>query len=300
MTALDLTPDRDPSASAPRDDTRRSPLPTSVKAGALIVLALSLAAVLGPALVPDRPTAPAGLPLQPPGDGHLLGTTGVGQDVVSQLISGARISLLVAVLAGVGTTAIGTLVGVLAGWRGGLTDAALMRVVDLVLVIPKLPLLILVGAYVGRSLWALSAIIAVTFWPMSARIVRSQVRSLRSRAHVRAAVAFGARGRHVVARHLLPALGPILAAELVFAAFRAVSLEAGLAFLGLGDPTSISWGSMLRAATDFSGLFHTPAWAWWLLPPIVALSLLLLGITLLGIGLERWSNPRLARHGTAA
>lgn len=275
---------------------RLAALPLTGWLGIVIVGGFTVLALGGGALSPHRPTALVGGPLEAPTTAHLLGTNSVGQDLLSQLVSGARVSLTVAVLAGGGTMFIGGLVGILAGWLGGAFDAVVMRVVDFVLITPRLPLLIVIGAYVGPSLPVISLIIALTFWPGPARVVRSQVLSLRRRAHVRAAVGFGARTAHVLRRHLIPDVALILVAGLVSAAGRAVMLEAGLAFLGLGDPSRASWGKVIRNSIEFSGLFYTDAWAWWLLPPMLAITVLLLGFTFLGVGLEQLVNPRLARH----
>ena len=271
-------------------------LPKIGWAGLILVGLVAVLAVAAPWISPYRVTALAGRPLEAPSLSHLLGTNAVGQDLASQLLSGARASLFVAVVAGGATVALGALVGMVAGWRGGRIDALLMRVTDVVLVTPRLPLLILAGAYAGGDLLTVALIIAATFWPPTARVVRSQVLSLRQRAHVTAAVGFGAGTVHVMRRHVLPEVGLILAAELVTAAARAVVLEAGLAFLGLGDPTRSSWGSIIREALGFNALFYTSSWAWWLVPPVVCVSLLLLGITFLGLTLEQRLNPRLVRH----
>ena len=263
--------------------------------GLAVVATFAVLALAAPWLSPYRTSELAGSPLEAPSAAHLLGTNGVGQDLASQLLNGARVSLFVAVLAGGGTLLIGALVGMVAGWTGGIVDAVLMRVVDLVLVVPKVPLLIVIGAYAGPSLTVLSLIIALTGWPPAARVVRSQVLSLRRRAHIKAAVGFGGTSGQILRRHILPEVGLILAAGLVGAAGRAITFEAGLAFLGLGDPTRASWGAILRDAIDFGGLFFTDAWKWWLAPPLVAVSLLLLGVTFLGVGLEQRINPRLTR-----
>lgn len=267
--------------------------------GVILVGAITAVAVVGPLLTPYRVTELSGQPLEGPSVGHLFGTNSVGQDLLSQLVSGARVSLFVAVVAGGGTLLLGAVIGTVAGWVGGRVDAVLMRLVDVVLVIPKLPLLIVAGAYVGPSVGSIATIIALTSWPPNARVLRSQVLSLRRRAHLRAAVGFGAGTLRMLRHHVMPELGLILASGLVAAAGRAVTLEAGLAFLGLGDPSRASWGSIMRDALDFSGLFYTRAWAWWLVPPVAAIALLLLGITFLGIAVEQWVNPRVARHATA-
>ncbi len=266
-------------------------------AGAGLVGGFALLALVAPLVAPYRTGALVGQPLEPPSPAHLLGTNSVGQDVVSQLLSGARASMFIAGVAGAGTLVLGALVGVVSGWKGGRADAVFMRVVDVFLALPRLPLLVVAGAYLSRSLTSVAAVIAATFWPETARVVRSQVLSLRGRAYVTAATGFGAGTFHVLRHHVIPALGLILIAELVTAAGRAVVLEAGLAFLGLGDPSTASWGSILRDALAFRALFYTDAWKWWLVPPIAAVTLLLVGITFLGVALEQRINPRLARHG---
>jgi peptide/nickel transport system permease protein len=281
-----------------REDRRASQFPAIGWVGLAIVAVFVGFALTGPWLTHYRPTALAGRPLEAPSAAHLLGTNGVGQDLATQLLNGARVSLFVAVLAGGGTLLIGALVGMVAGWAGGLVDAVLMRIVDLVLVVPKVPLLIVIGTYAGPSLPVISLIIALTGWPPTARIVRSQVLSLRRRAHIKAAVGFGGTPSQILRRHILPEVGLILAAGLVGAAGRAISFEAGLAFLGLGDPSRASWGAILRDAIGFGGIFYTNAWKWWLVPPVAAISLLLLGVTFVGVGLEQRINPRLSRHAS--
>lgn len=264
--------------------------------GAAIVAAFVVIAGAGGAVVRYRATALSGPALQAPSAAHLLGTNGLGQDVASQLILGTRISLMVALLAGVGTVLLGGLVGVAAGWSRGWAGAVLMRFTDLVMVLPKLPLLLLVGALTGGSAVTLSLLIAVTFWPMTARILRSQVLVLRSRTHIRAAAGFGAGTFHQLRLHVLPDLGLILVAELIPAAGRAIALQAGLAFLGVGSVTQPSWGAMMRDALNYQYLFETSAWTWWLVPPVAAIVALVVGITLLGTAAESRLIPRLTRH----
>jgi peptide/nickel transport system permease protein len=296
VSAPPSTPEQ--TTGGPRRRPRRQPLrfPAIGWVGLVIVGVFTGLALAAPWLSPYRTTQLAGRPLEAPSAAHLLGTNGVGQDLASQILNGARVSLFVAVLAGGGTLLIGALVGMVAGWSGGAVDAVVMRIVDLVMVVPKVPLLIVIGTYAGPGLTVLSLIIALTSWPPTARIVRSQVLSLRRRAHIKAAVGFGGSSAQILRRHILPEVGLILAAGLVGAAGRAITFEAGLAFLGLGDPARASWGYVLRDAIDFGGIFFTDAWKWWLVPPILAVSLLLLGVTFVGVGLEQRINPRLTRH----
>ncbi len=262
-----------------------------------VILAVYVGLVLfGSQLAPFRATELAGRSLEAPGGDHLLGTNILGQDLASQLVLGARASLLVALLAGVGTVLVGGIIGILAGWFPGWFDSVLMRVTDLTLILPKLPLLLLIGALTGGSVVGLSLVISLLFWPTAARILRSQVLTLRSRTHVRAATGFGAGTWHQLRRHILPDLGLLSVAEFIPAAGRAVGLQAGLAFFGIGDPTQPSWGAMIRDAIAFRGVFITDAWKWWLAPPVIALVLLILAITLLGTAAEQRFSPRVARH----
>lgn len=249
-----------------------------------------------PVLARFPPRALAGRSVEPPSFEHLVGTNQLGQDLASQLLFGAQASLLVAMMTAVGTLLLGALVGVPAGWLGGKTDFVLMRAVDVVLAVPRLPLLIILGAYVGRNIVTIAVVMSVVFWPPTARILRTEVRSLRQRLHLKAAQVFGGGAGHALRRHVFPELRLVIVAALVIAASRAVLFEAGLAFLGLGDPSRTSWGSIMRDAENSQGLFYTWIWTWWMLPPVVAVVLVLLGLTFVGMALERGVNPRVARH----
>lgn len=296
MSAATVTPETPAAAVASDDAQPRRRRNLAGWFGGTVVLGMATMALLAPAIAPYRHTELAGSPLEGPSAAHLLGTNSVGQDVFSQLVLGARASLLIALLAGVGTLLMGALVGLFAGWIGGRTDAILMRVTDVVLALPRLPLLIVVGAYLGPSLPNIALVITLSFWPPGARVVRSQVLSLRRRTHLQATAGFGGGTWHTLRRHVVPEIGLILAAGLVGSAGRAITLEAGLAFLGLGDPTRASWGAIMRDSLDFRAIFRTDAWSWWLIPPVLSLTVLLLGITFLGVALESKVNPRLSRH----
>lgn len=261
--------------------------------GAGIVVVVTLMAVLGPWWAPHRPEALAGAPLQAPSREFLLGTNRAGNDLWSHLLVGARASLGVALAVAAAATIMAVLVGVTAGWQGGTVDSVLRRLIDVVLVTPRLPLLIVLGAYAGRSATAVIVVIAAVSWPGPARTLRMRCLGLRQRGDLRAARGFGAGPLHLVRCHLIPELGPLLVAAFVGIAARAVVLEAGLAFLGIGDPTRISWGATMRDAVEFRSLFRTDAWRWWLLPPIVAVSSLMIGLALVGTALDARANPRL-------
>lgn len=274
----------------------RSPFPVLGWIGLTLVAGFVALGLVGPAIAGYHPRTLSTAALQGPSRGHLLGTNQLGQDLASQLLYGARTSLLMAAVTAAATLVLATLVGVTAGWAGGTVDVVLMRFVDIMLATPRLPLLIVIGAFFGDDVGTVALAMAAIFWPGPARMIRGQVRSLRERMHVRAAVSFGAGPLHLIRHHVLPDVSLILAASLVSTAGRAVLFESGLAFLGLGDPFRTSWGSMLRDSRTVVGLFYSDMWMWWVLPPILAMVLALLGLTFISMALEERVNPRVTRN----
>lgn len=267
------------------------PVGPEAVAGGTILALFVVVALAAPLLAPYDPHDFSGRPLERPGPAHLLGTNDAGQDILSELIYGARISLAVGLAAAAGTVALALLVGGVAGYAGGPLDALLMRLVDVMLTLPRLPLLILLAAFLGPGPVQTAAIISLLFWPATARIIRAQVQSLRQRGYVKMARSFGGGAGYVLRRHILPAIAPLIAFGLVSAAGRAVAMEAGLAFLGIGDATAKSWGLMMRFALNLPGLLLTDRWLWWLLPPGLCITILVLGLTYLGMGLEGRLHP---------
>ncbi|MBW3615050.1 MAG: dipeptide/oligopeptide/nickel ABC transporter permease/ATP-binding protein [Actinobacteria bacterium] len=258
--------------------------------GLVLLGTLAAVALAAPVLAPFDPSDRVGVPFSRPGALHLLGTNDVGQDLLSELIFGARVSLAVGLAAAVAATAAGTAVGLTAGYARGWVDTVLMRVVDVMLALPFLPLAIVVGVVLGPGLVTLVALIAATTWAGAARALRSQVLSLRERDHVAAARAMGAGGFHVLRRHVLVDVAPLVVPQFVLAAKTAILLEASLSFLGLGDPTSRSWGTTLSFAFERSA-FLTDAWLWWVVPPGVCIALAVLGFALVGCGIEGIGSP---------
>ncbi|MGH2627302.1 MAG: ABC transporter permease [Anaerolineales bacterium] len=274
---------------------RRRLLPGAVGVTGLLLLGvLAGAAVLAPWIVPYDPETISGAPFERPSDRHLLGTNDIGQDILSELIYGARISLTMGALAALVAISIGTVVGIVAGYFGGWVDIVLMRLVDIVLVIPFLPLMILLAAYLGPSFWTIIIVIGVLVWARPARILRAQVLSLRSVEYIEAARALGASAARVLRRHVLPAVLTLSLAQFILAASNAILIEASLSFLGLGDPTTKSWGSILYYAQVRSA-FLSGAWVWWVLPPGLLITLATLGFAFTGFALEVVLNPRLRR-----
>jgi ABC-type dipeptide/oligopeptide/nickel transport system permease subunit len=263
--------------------------------GGGIVVSLAAVAILAPALAPFDPRAATGPSLASPSAQHLLGTNDAGQDIFSQLVWGTRSSAVVGLLAASLAVAVGTLVGTTAATLGGRVDLFAMRVVDLFLAVPALPLLILIAALAGPTRATVIFVIALAGWPGIARVVRSRALTLAQSGYVEAARGFGAPRTYVIARHALPALAPIITANFVIWAGTAIVLQAGLAFLGLSDPTEVSWGAVLNRALGSPSVYVTSQWLWWVLPAGLAITVAAIGLAFLGVALEPRSNPRWER-----
>ncbi|VVB71659.1 Binding-protein-dependent transport system inner membrane component [uncultured archaeon] len=258
--------------------------------GLVMLAAIFLMAAFAPLLCANSPDDYTGQIFMRPSSGHLLGTDSMGQDIWSRLLYGARTSLAVAVAVAVLSASLSVFIGATSALMGGLYETFWMRVVDALTSIPTIIVMILVAAYLRPSLMLLILLLSAFFWPGGARIVRSQSLSLIERMHISAALTFGSGRRQILANHILPDLSPIVFAMMIQDARRAVFMEAGLAFLGVSDPTMISWGKMMHQALAFT---YLDVWQWWLLPTGLALSLTLMGLSFIGFSLETAMNPRL-------
>ncbi|MEZ4727928.1 MAG: ABC transporter permease [Caldilineaceae bacterium] len=269
--------------------------------GAVMLLTVAVMAVLAPWLAPFDPAAAVRVTIDniyaPPDGSHWLGTDDAGKDVLSNLIYGARVSLIVGFFASFISLVIGGLVGLIAGFYGGQTDNVLMRITDILLVIPDLPLMIVLIALLGRGFWILILVIGILGWTGTARVVRAQTLSVRERKFVQRTRAIGAGNFYIVRRHIFPLVFPLMVVNAVLVISAAILNESTLAFLGLGDPTRLSWGQMLNFAFR-RGAMSAGAW-WALVPPGFAIIWVVLGLTLLGNGLERIFNPKLETHHLA-
>jgi peptide/nickel transport system permease protein len=222
---------------------------------------------------------------------HLLGTTAAGYDIFSQLVYGTRAALMVGLIAAVFTAGIGTLVGLVAGYYGGWIDDALMRVVDFLYGMPLLPTVIVLVAVLGPNLWNIILALIILQWRSTARVIRSQSLSLRERPFVKAAEVAGAGDWHIISRHLAPNVLPLTFLYGSFGIAWAILAEAGVSFIGLGDPNTVSWGTMLQASRAYSAL-QFGAW-WWFVPPGICIGLLVISGFLIGRGYEEITNPKL-------
>ena len=259
------------------------------KVGMIIYAVMIGIAVFGRILAPYSPTDVNFPAFQAPTLAHLLGTNYVGEDVFSEFLYGTGVSLTVGFVVALATMVIGTLAGISAGFLGKLTDDVIMRTVDVLLVIPGFPLLVILSAYLPPTIWSTILILSILSWPFHARVIRSQTLTLKRRAFVLASRLSGLGSFRIIVRDLIPNMLPIIFINSIFVVVGAIVAQAGLAFFGLGNINSVNWGTMLYWFDTENGILFK-AW-WWLLPPG-------LGIMALGIGANLLSNAVSETNGT--
>jgi len=266
--------------------------------GLLILAVAVVVAIVAPWVVsPDAidPATATGVPNSPPSPGYPLGTDNFGRSVLSLLVMGTRVSLTVGIAAAVGAVVMGSAVGLVSGYYGGTRiDTFLNAVTNWFLVIPWLVLAIALASILGATLWNVILVIAVTSWAITARLVRSQVLSIRKLPYVERARVLGASDWTIITRYVLPNVFPVIFANTVLTVAVAILSETTLAILGLGDPNSISWGRIIEEA--FKAGAMTNGYWWWLIPPGVAIVLVTLAFTMCGHALDEILNPKLRRR----
>lgn len=269
--------------------------------GLVMLLIAILTAAGAQAIAPYDPYVPVRVTIADiygaPRPGHVLGTDDAGKDVLSNFIYGSRVSLTVGFFASFISIFIGGVIGIIAGFYGGRTETILMRFTDIMLVIPDLPLAVVLVALTKPSLLNIILVIGLIGWTGTARLVRSQTLSVKERKFVLRAHAIGASRLYIVRRHILPLVLPLMVANTVLVISLAILEESTLSFLGLSDPTVVSWGQMLNYAFT-RGAMSAGAW-WVLVPPGFGIVWVVLGCTLLGHGMEQILNPRLETHHLA-
>ncbi len=254
--------------------------------GSGVLVTLFIVALAAPVLAPYDPGAARYPSLDPPSRVHRLGTNGIGQDVLSQVIWGGRRSLTIGFGAASIAVILGAVVGVSSALVGGLYDAVAMRLVDVLLALPRLPILILIAAYIGPSTAVVLVLIGLTMWQVLTRVCHAETLSLRDSGYIDAAWALGGNTWYILSRHIVPALCPLLVAGFVSIAGTAIILETSLAFLGLSDPRAISWGGILNDALTYQGLFFTDAWVWWVLPAGFSIAVSVMAFAFVGMSIE--------------
>jgi peptide/nickel transport system permease protein len=258
--------------------------------GAAVLALFVLVGGVGPWIVGD-PDALVGIPLQPPSGEHWLGTTGQGQDVLAQLVVGTRVSLAIGFAVGILVVLVGALVGVTAGYSGGRVDGLLSLLFNVFLVIPGLPLAIVIAAYLPSGPLTLGFVLVVTGWAWNARVLRAQTLAQRRRDFVAAAVVAGESSFRIVTREILPTMTSLLVAQVIGSTVYAIGAQVGLEFLGLGDVSTVTWGTNLYWAQNDSALL-TGAW-WTFVPTGLSVALVGFALTMLNSGFDEITNPRL-------
>lgn len=263
--------------------------------GFALLAIMILFAIFGPMIIPYDSSEQTGASFEPPSASHLLGTNDIGQDILAELADGARTSLLLGISIAILATLIGAIVGISAGYVGGFYESLMMRIIDVVLTLPFLPLMIVVSVYMGQGLLTEIFIITLVMWAGKARQIRAQTLSIKSLGPVQAATAMGASHLYIFKKHILPGVFPLMIPQFVAAVNMAILLESSLSFLGLGNPLEKSWGSILYYANNRSA-FLTDAWLWWIVPPGICIVMVVLGFSFIGYYLEEKVNPRLSSY----
>jgi peptide/nickel transport system permease protein len=259
-------------------------------AGFIGTLSFTVLAIFGPLIVGQQQILNTYTPFSPPSLAHPFGTDYAGHDILSLLIYGTQRSVLIGFLAGLFTMVIGILVGLVAGYLGGVLEEFLMRVTDLFIIMPSIVLAIILVSLLGPSDYNIILAISLTSWMSVARIIRSDTLTLKSRTFVEAAKISGARTFYVLRRHILPNEVHMITSNTLLAVAGAVVIEAGLNFLGIGNVSQVSWGIVLYQA-ELNGAVVTGAW-WDIVFPGLFITLFVLSVSLLGRGLERLLDPR--------
>ncbi len=265
--------------------------------GLVVLVFFALVAIFAP-LIADSTglsrTQSTGQVLAAPTSQYWLGTDEFGRPVLTLLIWGARVSLLVGLLATLISMVLGTLIGIASGFLGGRIGGLLYRLTEWFLVIPFLPLALVLATLLGGSLYTIGFVIGVTSWPGTALLIRSQTLSIKARPYMERARVLGAGNWHQMSKHVLPNVMPMVFANTTLTVAGAILAETTLSFLGFGDPSRVSWGTMLDSAFS-NGALTLGAW-WFLFPPGICVVLVVLSFTLVGQALEEIFNPRLRQR----
>ncbi len=260
-------------------------------AGVIVIALFVLVAVTAPYLAPYGPREKVGEPFAPPSGAHPFGLDDGGVDMLTLMMYGARVSLLVGFAAAAVAMLIGGTIGLVSGYFGGKLDTGLTAVTNYMIAIPDVPLILVVAALFGRSLTNIIIIIGAIYWTYTARIIRAETKSLRERTYVKRTRSLGAGNTRIIVRHVLPQVGPLLIAQTVLFVAYAIFAETYVTFLGLGDPSLISWGKLIENAFEANAI---SAGAWWaIVPPGFAVAFVVLACTMVGRSLEDALNPRL-------
>jgi len=259
---------------------------------AVVLLVFFVIALFSPQIAPPNSTTPTNSALSPPSSDHWLGTDDLGVDIFSIMCQGARNSIIVGVLTAILSGLGGAFLGTLSAYCGGRVDKLIMRICDMVMTLPRLPTLIVCASFFSPSTINIILVLLIFSWVHPARILRSRMLAIKHEPYILMAKSYGANFFYLIKRHFFPLLYPLCIVSITSQLSRAITAEASLSLLGLGDPSSSSWGTLVNSAMAFDGLIFTPYWRWWVLPPLVAIALLVAASSLLSRELETWINPK--------
>jgi len=257
--------------------------------GILAITLIIVLALFPSAFAPFDSKERVALPLQKPDGQSVLGTNDLGQDLFSELIAGTRASVFTGIIVSFIAVVVGSIIGLASGYLSGWVDSLLMRITDLILVFPFLPLVILLSVYLGPSQKNVIMVLSIFFWAAPARLIRARVLSLRTDTYIEAARALGANPFQIMVGHLWSGVKPLALVQIVLIASASILAESSLSFLGLGDPSGKSWGTMLYFARA-SGAFLSDAWKWWVLPTGLMITVTVLSLALIGYSLEQGTD----------
>jgi peptide/nickel transport system permease protein len=264
------------------------------KISVFLIALVFVMAIFAPLLTKHPWNQPTGAALEPPGKAHLLGTDDLGIDLWAQICYGARNSIVVGVGTALTACFLGTALGIVSGYYGGMPDLVITAVIDILTAIPSLPLMIAAGAFFGPSIKNIILILSFLSWAMPARIIRSKILSLKEEMYIKVAQGYGAGFSYITLRHFLPRIFPLAATSFIRLISKAIVSEASLSFLGLGDPTSKSWGLILNYALNFPGIYFTDYWKWWVVYPLLCIILLVLSTAVLGREFEKILDAKIS------
>ena len=261
----------------------------------LMAMASFFVPLLGPMYDPMTGTDPQIKVSTGPSMTHWLGTDNVGRDIFTQLLEGAKVAFIVGLSSAFISIVLGTIIGMVSGYSGGYLDAMLMRMADIIMVMPSLVILLILASLFGQfNIWIIVFIIAIMRWPAVSRIIRSQTLSLKQRPFIEASRVAGASHLRIIFRHIMPNVLPLAFLYMTFRVTSAILVEAALSFLGFGDPSQVSWGMMLQWVWKSGHMFQAP---YWLIPPGLSISLLTLSFYMLGRAMDEVLDPRLRKEG---
>jgi peptide/nickel transport system permease protein len=257
------------------------------KISAFLIVLACLTAIFAPLLTKHPWNQPTGAALEPPSRAHIMGTDDLGIDLWAQICYGARNSIIVGIGTALAACLLGTFLGTLSGYYGGIPDLIITAIIDIITAIPSLPVMIVAGAFFGPSIKNIVIILSLLSWAMPARIIRSKIISIKQEMYIKVAQGYGAGFSYITAKHFLPRIFPLSVTSFIKLISKAIVSEASLSFLGLGDPTSKSWGLILNYALNFPGIYFTDYWKWWVVCPLLCIIFLVLATAIIGREFEK-------------